>query len=78
MIGAGIEPGDLVMIRQQNTARRGDIVVVSVGDETTLKRYFPEPEKKLIRLHPENESMEDLYVTECVIQGVAVKVIKDI
>ena len=78
MIDAGIEPGDLVMIRQQNTARPGDIVVVSVGDETTLKRYYPEPEKQRIRLHPENESMEDMYVTECVIQGVAVKVIKDI
>ncbi len=78
MIDAGIEPGDLVMIRQQNTARPGDIVVVSVGDETTLKRYYPEPEKHRIRLHPENESMEDMYVTECVIQGVAVKVIKDI
>ena len=78
MIDAGIEPGDLVMIRQQNTAHIGDIVVVSVGDETTLKRYYPEPEKHRIRLHPENESMEDMYVTECVIQGVAVKVIKDI
>ena len=78
MIDAGIEPGDLVMVRQQNTARPGDIVVVSVGDETTLKRYYPEPEKQCIRLHPENESMEDMYVTECVIQGVAVKVIKDI
>jgi len=78
MIDAGIEPGDLVMIRQQNTARPGDIVVVSVGDETTLKRYYPEPEKQCIRLHPENESMEDMYVAECVIQGVAVKVIKDI
>ncbi|MBQ4574629.1 MAG: helix-turn-helix domain-containing protein [Clostridia bacterium] len=78
MIDAGIEPGDLVMIRQQNTARPGDIVVVSVGDETTLKRYYPEPEKQRIRLHPENESMEDMYVTECVIQGVAVKVIKDL
>ena len=53
MIDAGIEPGDLVMIRQQNTAHIGDIVVVSVGDETTLKRYYPEPEKQRIRLHPE-------------------------
>ena len=78
MIDAGIDPGDLVMIRQQNTARPGEIVVVSVGDETTLKRYFPEPEKGRIRLHPENEKMEDIYVTECLIQGVAVKVIKDL
>lgn len=78
MIDVGIEPGNLVLIRQQNSAKSGDIVVVSVGDETTLKRYYPEPEKKRIRLHPENESMEDMYVTECIIQGVAVKVIKDL
>ena len=78
MIDAGIEPGDLVLIRRQNTANPGDIVVVSVGDETTLKRYFPEPEKGRIRLHPENENMEDMYVKDCLIQGTAVKVIKDL
>ena len=78
MINAGIEPGDLVLIRQQNAAHPGEIVVVSVGDETTLKRYYPEPGKGRIRLHPENESMEDMYVRDCLIQGVAVKVIKDL
>lgn len=78
MIEAGISPGDLVLIRQQNTAHPGDIVVVSVGDETTLKRYYPEPEKHRIRLHPENRDMKDMYVTECTIQGVAVKVIRDL
>ena len=78
MIDAGIGPGDLVLIRQQNTANPGEIVVASVGDETTLKRYYPEPEKGRIRLHPENESMEDMYVKDCLIQGVAVKVIKDL
>ena len=78
MIDAGIGPGDLVLIRQQNTANAGDIVVVSVGDETTLKRYYPEPAKGRIRLHPENENMEDIYVKACIIQGVAVNVIKDL
>lgn len=78
MMDAGIGPGDLVLIRQQNTANPGEIVVVSVGDETTLKRYYPEPEKGRIRLHPENESMDDMYVKDCLIQGVAVKVIKDL
>ena len=78
MIEAGISPGDLVLIRQQNTAHPGDIVVVSVGDETTLKRYYPEPEKHRIRLHPENRDMKDMYVTKCTIQGVAVKVIRDL
>lgn len=56
MIDAGIDEGDLVLIKQQNSANAGQIVVALVGDEATLKRYYPEPEKRRIRLHPENES----------------------
>ena len=78
MIEAGIEEGDLVLIRRQEKADRGQIVVALMGDEATLKRYYPEPEKRQIRLHPENSSMEDIVVDNCVIQGVAVKVIKDL
>ena len=78
MIDAGIETGDLVLIRQQDTAEPGQIVVALMEDEATLKRYFPEPKKHRIRLHPENPRMEDIYVESCVIQGVAVKVIKDV
>ena len=78
MIEAGIEDGDLVLIRRQEKADRGQIVVALMGDEATLKRYYPEPEKRQIRLHPENSSMEDIVVDNCVIQGVAVKVIKDL
>ena len=76
MIDAGIETGDLVLIRHQDTAEPGQIVVALMEDEATLKRYFPE--KHRIRLHPENPRMEDIYVESCVIQGVAVKVIKDV
>ena len=76
MIGAGIDPGDLVLIRHQDTAEPGQIVVALMENEATLKRYFPE--KHRIRLHPENSTLEDIYVDSCVIQGVAVKVIKDI
>jgi repressor LexA len=47
-------------------------------DEATLKRYYPEPEKRRIRLHPENSRMDDFYVDSCEIQGVAVKVLKDL
>ncbi len=78
MIEAGISDGDLVLIRKQNTARTGQIVVALTEDEATLKRYFPEPGKRRIRLHPENSSMKDLYVPDCLIQGVAVKVIKEL
>lgn len=78
MINAGIEDGDLVLIRQQSYANEGQIVVALMEDEATLKRYYPEPHKRRIRLHPENDSMRDIYVAQCVIQGVAVKVLKDL
>ena len=78
MIEADINDGDLVLIRQQNYADEGQIVVALMDDEATLKRYYPEPEKQLIRLHPENSRMDDIYVSDCIIQGVAVKVLKDL
>ncbi len=78
MIGAGIDDGDLVLVRRQDHARPGQIAVALVGDEATLKRFYPEPEKKRVRLHPENPDMEDIFVDACAVQGVAVKVIKDL
>lgn len=78
MIDAGINKGDLVLIRQSDTADPGQIVVALVGEEATLKRYYPEPEKHRIRLHPENAQMEDIYVDHCIIQGVAKNVIKSL
>ncbi len=76
MVDAGIDEGDKVVVKKQNYANYGDIVVALVGNETTLKTYYPEPDKKRIRLHPENSSMKDIIVTECDIQGVAKHVIK--
>ncbi len=78
MIEAGIDDGDLVLIRQQNTADVGQIVVALMEDEATLKRFYPEPEHHRIRLHPENTHLEDIYVDDCEIQGVAIKVLKDL
>ena len=76
MTEAGIDDGDLVVIREQNTAEDGQIVVALVDDEATLKRFFHEGDR--IRLHPENPRMKDIFVTDCRIQGVAVKVIHDL
>jgi len=76
MIGAGIEDGDLVLIRQQSTADYNQIVVALVDDEATLKRF--RPKENHICLHPENKRYEDIIVDSCLIQGVAVKVIKDL
>ena len=76
MVDAGIETGDLVVIRKQSCAEDGQIVVALVDDEATLKRLYRDNEK--IRLHPETKDMDDIIADDCIIQGVAVKVIKDI
>ena len=78
MIDVGIASGDYVLIRRQDTAEPGEIVVALVEEEATLKRYYPEPERGRIRLHPENHVMDDIYVPDCEIQGIAVKVLKDL
>ena len=80
MVNIGIDNGDLVLIRKQDYAEPGQVVVVISTEFSdaggTLKRYFPEPEKKRVRLHPENDEMEDFFVSECIVQGVAKKVFK--
>ena len=76
MIDIGIATGDLVVIRQTTCAENGQVVAALVDNEATLKRYYKE--KGHIRLHPENKRMKDIIVDDCIIQGIAVKVIKDI
>lgn len=78
MIEAGINDGDMLLIRVQNTAEVGDIVVALIDDEATLKRYYPDRVHGRVRLHPENRNMDDIIVKDCIIQGVAVKLIKDL
>ena len=78
MIDAGINNGDLVLVKQQENANYNDIVVALVDNEVTLKRYRPDNDKGCIVLHPENRRMKDIVVDNCKIQGVAIKVIKDL
>ena len=81
MIGIGISDGDLVIVRKQDHAEEGQVIVALIDSESaTLKRYYLDDEKRMIRLHPENESMDDIYVeeTKLRIQGVAIKLLKDI
>ncbi len=58
MKDAGILPGDYVVVRRQDTAVDGEIVVALVGEEATVKRFFRESDH--IRLQPENASMEPI------------------
>jgi repressor LexA len=58
MKDAGILEGDFVVVRRQEQAADGDIVVAMVGEEATVKRFFREPDH--IRLQPENTAMEPI------------------
>jgi repressor LexA len=75
MVGAHIMDGDLVVIRQQQTAQDGDIVVAQVEDNAvTLKRFFKE--RGRVRLQPANDQYEPQYYTDVRIQGKLVGVIR--
>ncbi|MFS0643413.1 transcriptional repressor LexA [Siminovitchia sp. 179-K 8D1 HS] len=68
MIEAGIHDGDFVIVRQQNTANNGDIVVaMTEEDEATVKRFYKE--NGYVRLQPENSSMEPIIVSNVTILG---------
>ncbi|MBN2227814.1 MAG: transcriptional repressor LexA [candidate division Zixibacteria bacterium] len=60
MRDAGIFDGDLVLVRKQESAAPGDIVVAVIGEEATVKRYQPEGDH--IILQPENEQFEPIRV----------------
>ncbi len=60
MIEAGIFNGDYIFVRKQITAQRGDIVVALIGDEATVKYYYPE--KDYIRFQPANAKMAPILV----------------
>jgi len=74
MTGAGIMPGDIVIVRSQPTANTGDIVVALAGDEATVKRL--RLARGRIELHPENPEFEPLIFApdECVILGKVIEV----
>ncbi len=78
MIDAGIDDGDFVLIRKTTEANDGDIVVALVDDENTLKRFYHDKKNRKIILRPENKTYEDIIVDCCEIQGVAVRVLKDL
>jgi repressor LexA len=81
MVEAGILHGDYVVVRRQQTARDGDVVVALAGqdeaaDEATVKRFFRESGR--IRLQPENASMEPLYPEHVQILGKVIGVFRQI
>jgi repressor LexA len=76
MKDAGILEGDFVVVRSQDTARDGDVVVALLGEEATVKRFFHEPDH--IRLQPENEAMEPIRSREVKVLGRVVGLLRSV
>jgi repressor LexA len=76
MKDAGILEGDFVVVRSQDTAQDGDIVVALLGEEATVKRFFREADH--IRLQPENEAMEPIRSKEVKVLGRVVGLLRGI
>jgi len=74
MRDAGILSGDYVVVRRQDTAGDGDIVVALLGDEATVKRFFREPDH--VRLQPENPAMEPIRTRDVEVLGRVVGVFR--
>ena len=76
MINAGILDGDKLVVRQQQTANNGDIVVAMTNDgEATVKRFFKERDH--IRLQPENEKLAPLLLPQVTILGKVVGLFRE-
>ena len=74
MIEAGILDGDYILVKRQNVARNGEIVVALIDDEATVKTFYME--NGHIRLQPENSTMEPIIVPDCQVLGRVVGVFR--
>ncbi|MCD7709303.1 MAG: hypothetical protein LUI02_05465 [Clostridiales bacterium] len=66
------------MCRKQETAEQGEIVAALIDDEATLKRFYTDDSRHKIILKPENGSYKPMEFDSVLIQGKAVKIIKDV
>ncbi len=76
MIGAGILENDFVIVKQQQTAEQGDIVVALIGEEATVKRFYKEDD--CIRLQPENPAMQPIITKDAIILGKVIGLFREI
>jgi repressor LexA len=75
MIEDLIDDGDMVVVKKQNTADNGDIVVALLPDNgATLKRFYREKDR--IRLQPANSTMKPIYTNELKIQGKVIALLR--
>lgn len=76
MINVGIYNGDKIIVKKQEVADNGDIVVALVDDSATVKRFFKRNGK--IILHPENDDMQDFIYDDVMILGKVVGLIRSL
>ena len=74
MIEAGILDSDLILVRRQNVAENGQIIVALIDDEATVKTFYKE--KDHIRLQPENSTMDPIIVPDWQILGKVIGVFR--
>lgn len=76
MINAGIFDGDYIVVKEQHDARNGEIVVALIDDSATVKTFYRESD--CIRLQPENDTMDPIYVRNPVILGKVTALIRSL
>lgn len=76
MIEAGILNGDMVVVRRQQDANNGDIVVALLEEDATVKRLYKEKDR--VRLQPENRTMEPIYANELQVLGKVIGLVRKI
>ncbi len=74
MIDAGIFDGDKIIVRKQETADNGEIVVALLDDSATVKRFYKRDGHFV--LHPENQTMQDIIVNEVAILGIVIGLVR--
>ena len=74
MINVGILNGDIVLVEQKDTADNGEIVVALIEDGATVKTFYKE--EGIIRLQPENDTMDPIIVNNCQILGKVIGVFR--
>lgn len=74
MIDDGIRDGDLLVVRRQQSAANGEIVVARLDDEATVKRLYREGDR--VRLQPSNAEMSPIYARDVIVEGKAVALLR--
>lgn len=83
MIGVDIREGDIIYVKSQDIVENGQIAVVCIGDETTLKRFYYDKKRSVVQLLPENNNVKPIIKTgaeidEVRVQGLVVGIYRDL